>query len=237
MSKEGKNTTVLLGLAEDGLGNPLQYVPIRLNTAGELVVTGGSSGDIITPNSDNVATTLSAQATASIIYGFDGTAFDRIRSVGTTTDSIGSTLQGVLETVGHGYLFNNVTWERARSNGEELELFQTLSRTVESFSTQIANINWRGLTIFFRVIVDNGAVLTLTLQELFGTSGTWIDMPVSMSISGTGNFVMKVYPGIAETATTDFKSFDHLISRKIRLKVTPSNANSMTYVASASMAV
>lgn len=74
----------------------------------------GSAGDLAGLNN----ATSPGLLNLSVLYGYNGATYDRIRSSGASSDALGASNQG-LYTLGFNYGFNGATWDRLRVDAQK----------------------------------------------------------------------------------------------------------------------
>ena len=105
-----------------------------------------------------------------------------------------------------GMLYNNSTWDRARSNCWATA-DSSAARTATVAGAAVTNYNAAGAVITINVTAASGTTPTLVAKLQYTPDGgtTWIDYtakPVTTTISATGQTTLVVYPGVAEVANS-----------------------------------
>jgi hypothetical protein len=104
------------------------------------------------------------------------------------------------------YAFNNTTWDRFRNNEGNITVDSSGARTTTGVGTTGVNFNHTGVFIFINVTAATGTTPTLVLRvQWSGDNGTtWFDLDTTnaqtASITTTGTFALKVYPGLTAAA-------------------------------------
>lgn len=94
----------------------------------------------------------------------------------------------------------------ARAENSYQTIFPSAARTVATAdeSAEFTNSNWRGMRLFLNITVEVGtSTLDVKVQCKDTTSGTWFDLPgasLDQKSAITGDDILTIYPGIAETA-------------------------------------
>lgn len=107
---------------------------------------------------------------------------------------------------GDQFVFNGTTWDRERSNQIGAQLEATLSGKTASFNGAAqTNYNAAGAMIQLNVSVATGTTPTLVARVQYSIDGAnYVDLDVTnaatASITTTGTYVIKVYPGIPTVA-------------------------------------
>lgn len=86
----------------------------RVNVRGVLTSGGGTSADVSTVGSDDVATTKAGLHTVSHIHGYDDAEanWDRVRAGGDNADNEAATAEGALLAKSRQYVFDGAAWDR-----------------------------------------------------------------------------------------------------------------------------
>lgn len=209
-----KNTTAAPGnitgtkTPADGYTNPTDAI----NSWSLSGLFNGTTWDrwLSTTHGDNITTTKGANV-AAILYGWDGTNYDRIEVVGDNADAIATSITGHLETVTHNTGFNGTAWDRYRSIGNNSDGASAISLGVypsASFSYMFNGTSFdrmrgditNGLDVDVTRIgntgADNSTNSTSKLPVLVGRANvaapTWTEgnqVPLSIDLSGNTRII------------------------------------------------
>lgn len=70
----------------------------------------------------------------ALLYGFNGAAYDRLRSAADNGDALATLTLGVLRTMAVSMVFNGATFDRARGGGDNADALTTLALGVQRIS-------------------------------------------------------------------------------------------------------
>ena len=103
-------------------------------------------------------------------------------------------------------MFNSSTWDRMRSNWNQT-LDSSAARTATVAGTTGTNWNHTGMVVALNVTAVSGTTPTLVAKLQFSPDGgtTWIDYDAkatTATISTTGTYVLKFFPGCTEVANS-----------------------------------
>lgn len=212
-----------------------QLKPITTNASGNaqyvtVVADNGTSIDVISP-ADNISPSL-LFSTASILYGFDGASYDRIRSGLNNADGQASFATGILSTNAHNLKFNGTTFDRERNN-TDITVLASAARVASVNSADIVNYNAKGL----HLVIDVTAIaatpsITVTIQGRDALSGQYYTILTSAAIVAVGTTVLRVYPALVAAANL---IANDILPRTWRVSVTAADADSITYSVGASL--
>lgn len=147
-----------------------------------------------------------------------------------TADGVGVSSNNALVAVTYGHLFNNTSLDRQRNNYEETVL-ASAARTALVDSADLVNYNARGVV----VVIDATALsatpsVTFTIQGKSSLGSDYYTILASAAIVGTGQTILRVYPGITAAANL---SVSDVLPRIWRVSVAVGDADSLTYSVSA----
>lgn len=204
-----------------------EAVLIRTNQKGVLyVIPVSTSGQEITGRApaDNIdPADIFAEDTNAYLYAFDGTNFDRLRSI---IDGDASAPVGLLGVINRPQNFNGTDYDRQRNN-EAFEVLPSAARTATNNSSDFTNYNSRGLHIAFDVTAVSGTgSVTPVIQGLDPSSGKYYDLLVGPTVTATGLNIIKLYPGIVASANA---SASDILPRTWRVEIRHADASSYTY--------
>jgi hypothetical protein len=109
--------------------------------------------------------------------------------------------------------------------------------TTQQVSADQANVNGRGVIVVLNIStinvggMGNGSV-TLTIQGKDSASGQYYTLLAGAPVSTTGTFVYTIYPDIPPVPNVAAQS---PLPATWRVKVSPGNANSVSYTVGASV--
>lgn len=163
------------------------------------------------------------------IAGVDeAAALTAIASGALGADAKAWTTKNVALVAALGMDFNGTGFDRRR-NTLGLTGLSSTSRTVNAGTGNVTNYNHRGIVVFINVTVNASSLGSISpvIRGVDNFSGVAYDILVGpAAIIAPGLYVMRVYPGIAETAT--FAKSD-ILPRTFQLNTIANNANPMTY--------
>lgn len=108
-------------------------------------------------------------------------------------------------------LFNGTTWDRARGNFNSAIEASSAKTATGNGATQ-TNFNAAGIMLWGNVTAVSGTTPTLTVRVQWSPDGgtNWVDLDTTnaqtASITGTGTFVLRIYPGMATAANASLNS-------------------------------
>lgn len=249
-------TKVISGTGADSLfGFRVEATVTGSNTSGAPAAAPPSNAQLIMINNPAGTATVvpTAEAVAdgagsrtgiyvnARVQGYNGTAFDILRSVNgqqvvtwrnsTGTEMIVSSASDASSgsnSIGAGGMrFNNVTWDRERGN-TDVVLLTSAARTVQTASADQVNYNGRGVKVIFDVTNVTGAPsLPLAIQDKDPASGKYINRLVGAAVTTATTVEYIIYPG----ATAGAAVLSEPLIRVWRILVTPGTADAETYSA------
>lgn len=200
--------------------------------------------------SDAQATSLLIQTTGSYLFGYNGTAWDRVRTVNTgqvvatLKNSSGQELNvssygnsdgqsapnGLAATAGFGLLFNGSTWDRQRNN-LTAQIFASAARTSTVTSGDTQNFNHKGIILSLNVTAASGTGgLQLVIQMKDGTAAVYKQLNTApTAITATGQYVYMLYPGIGDTNSNNAQNISQVLPQNFRVQVIHGDSSSYTY--------
>lgn len=101
--------------------------------------------------------------------------------------------------------FNGTTWDRVRNNASNVTVDASAAKTVTVAGATATNFNAVGAFIQVNVTAVTGTTPTLTAAVQYSVDGTNFVLldntnAITASITATGQYVIKVYPGIPTVA-------------------------------------
>ena len=99
-------------------------------------------------------------------------------------------------------LYNGSTWDRGRNN-HNVTVDASSAKTVTAAGTPGTNHNFAGMTLAVNVTLVSGTTPTMSLKVQISHDGsTWADLAgaVLPSITGTGLYMLAIYPGVTPVA-------------------------------------
>lgn len=190
---------------------PVRCNFLRLRIA--TTITGGSiqaftrlSSDPWSPAAMLVASNTAAnlQATVSGTVGVTG-----YPTAAASADALANPTVTKIDAT--GLLFNGTTWDRARNNHNAAVEASSAKTATGNGATQ-TNFNAAGALVWINVSAVTGTTPTLTVRLQWSPDGgtTWVDLDTTnaqtASITATGTFVLRVYPGITTAANAALNS-------------------------------
>lgn len=263
LAQRGANVDVGTGYADsrvvlyDAGGNPLIFDSGKARVS--LYDSAGNALAAQTAGADTEANTANALRSASRLYTFNGTTWDRLRSVaggggtpGTgvlgTSNNMWDAVSSVYRpnysarTVPDGdaganvqaegkYQFNGTTWDRERNNTEGT-LLALASRTAAT-STVLPNHNGRYLMLYISFASRAGTpTMLIVIREAGG--GSYAAVSSIATPPGT-NAVIAIGPGIVQSDMVTNYSTGGVFARSVPLPrsilidVVPTDSTSLTY--------
>jgi hypothetical protein len=135
-----------------------------------------------------------------------------------------------LEATAYQLVFNGSSWDRERGN-VNVTLLANAARTAAA-TADVVLYNHRGIVIFIDVTARAGTTtLTPKVSVKDPVSGVYIDVWTAAAPIDTADatFAYLFYPQIAPAATTYTEELDTTLARDVRLTVTPSDTDAVTY--------
>lgn len=162
---------------------------------------------------------------ATVPYGSNGLPItDRQPSA----DAISDTTPRALDTICYPYLYDPTddTWDRQRPN-HSLTALASAARTATVNSSDLTNYNARGLHCIIDVSAYPAAASVVPhIQAYDPLSTSYYDILVGNAIVATGTTILKIYPGITESANA---SASDIVPRTFRVRMVHADADSITY--------
>lgn len=214
-----------------------QFKPGTTNPGGNsqyvtLVADNGTAVEVVSP-ADNINPSL-ALSTASILYGYDGATYDRIRSGLNNADGQASVATGVLSNNSHLMLFNGTTFDRQRNNFD-LTVLTSAARTASINSADFVNYNSRGVIIIINVTaIAATPSITVSIDGFDTTSGMYYSLLTSAAITTVSTTILSIAPGLNTVVNS---RLSELLPRTWRVSVVNADADSITYSIGASLVV
>jgi len=117
------------------------------------------------------------------------------------SDGVLATRKALIAFVGNAlFTEKNGTWDRERGN-DEITVLASAARTTSANSSDITNYNARGAIFFINVTAVSGSspTLNILIQMVDPVSaGTAVIAQLTANITGTGQYVLIVYPGATD---------------------------------------
>jgi hypothetical protein len=186
-----------------------KYFRLRLSTA----TTAGTT-TIVTEVSQMDATPIVATQPVSGTVTANVTGYP---TAAASADGLANPTVTKIDTT--SLLYNGTTWDRQRNN-ISVALDTSAARTASGNGATFTNHNARGVSFWINVTAVSGTVPTMTIRIQWSPDNgtTWIDMDATnlqtSSITGNGNFVLRLGPGLPAAATL---SANQLAPRLMRL--------------------
>jgi hypothetical protein len=208
---------------------------------GNLFVTLGAAGGgpiLIPDDADNVpeVATDARLPTVARVYGYDQAAgqFDRIRTDDDSNDASDADGDPSLRVMSRPRLYNSAlnAWIRARAN-DGISVFASAARTATVSSATLNNGNYRGGQFIINVTAiaaTPSVVFSIEARDLI--SNTFYSLLDSVAITGVGQTILRVYPGL--TAAANLVAND-LLPFQWRITATHADADSITYSVGANL--
>lgn len=111
-------------------------------------------------------------------------------------------------------------------------LFTSASRTTTTNSTDVTNTSTRGAHIIVTVSAYVSGIWTPIVQGKDPVSGNYYNIATGPTITGTGTYIMKVYPGIMSQTEADVLNgqiFNDFLPRTWRLQMLGASSPSATF--------
>jgi hypothetical protein len=168
----------------------------------------------------------------SFIMGFNGTTYDRIRSIANNADAIAVTTLGILPGASYQYGFNGTTWDRLASGGNAADAEATRSLGLTESDSYLRGFNgttWDRL----RSVANNSDAIAVTtlgnissavynylfngstwdrrrsgvitgqaLVDWSSTSSSNITTNVTTAVKGTAGILNRVFVNVVGTTST-----------------------------------
>ena len=146
--------------------------PLSLDTAGNLrVLTSGS-----TAPADAFANPTTALTDFSLLGGYNGTTWDRVRALANNADTVAVSTLGNLSTLGYNYVYNGASWDRVRGTAAQgtASYLQdvTTSGTLGSLNAAVTVSAQGALSVGFQITA--GLTGTITAEASFDGGTTWV---------------------------------------------------------------
>lgn len=175
-------------------------------------------------------TALKVDSTGSLkIYGggsltgADG-ASNSLTGIPATGDATGRLLAGA------PYGFNGTTWDRIRNN-HEVTLLASAARTASVNTSDQVNYNARSIVVTIDITaIAVATTLTVAIKYKDTLSGKYVTLLTSAALAVVGTTSLQVGAALPDTANL---SANKAVPRVWRVEITNSDANSITYSASA----
>jgi len=191
------------------------------------LLEAGRQASVNTPNADNLAATIQALAARGLLYGFDGTAWDRLLA-DAPADALTQPARG-LDVLAMPHSFNESTWDRLRGN-TELTLLANATRSSTTLSAEQTSYNARGVIVWIYVsAVPGGDTVALNVHAKDPVSGAFANWLRGGAVAGLGNYDYVVYPGVVDTTAEVHGEQAMPIPRSWRIQVVHSGAGNFTY--------
>lgn len=145
-----------------------------------------------------------------------------------SADSIAST---GLQEEGIG-LYNGTTFDRMRTNLDNISLVASASYTTTQTGTDQTNYNHRGLIVTLDMTTVGTGSVTLEIDMKDPVSGKYVALLTGSAVTTNVTNIYTVYPGNTVSANV---SVSTILPRTWRVKVTANNANAATYSVGASL--
>jgi hypothetical protein len=216
-----------------------------------------------TDSSDAVAAGRQSLITLSTVMGYNGTTFDRVRTVtpadaqagsighlavaarltgynGTSFDRLRSETpaDGLSGSIGHLLTLSrgqrfNGTTYDREQGNQNISLLASAARTVTTSTSDQLNVNHRGVHVYVDVTAVPGGE-TLTVDiEALIDTGVYYSLHSGTPINATGVYIYKVYPGLGGGSAIA----NDALPRTWRVTVTHSAGGSWTYSVRANLMV
>lgn len=219
---------------------------------GSALVTSTNPAVTQQGNADDQSATDRGLLTNGRLYGYDGTAWDRVLtasgalrvvqySPGQSAVSVGtSNADGVAVSAiaalsnADNWLFNGATWDRQRSNTEGVAL-ATSDRTATAVSPIIPNHNGRALFALLIVNTAGTGNLTLRARQYADAAGTGLPTNLgafNTGITATGRYGLMIAPGITPAnigASGTVQQVAAQVFRSFVVEVVPSDGSTWNY--------
>lgn len=130
-----------------------------------------------------------------------------------------------------GFDAGSTGYNRWRNN-HVATLLASTARTADTASADQTLYNARGVRVHVQVSASTGATITANIQVKDSVSGAYVNVLTSTAITTTGDFSLRVYPGIGAVAN---QAVSDILARTWRINVTHASTNSVTYSAGADM--
>jgi hypothetical protein len=221
---------------EVSTNDPLPTTAVGGGAGGsEQVAITSANGDALTApaDTDGLGATGVGLVTNARLYGYNGTTWDRLRTINGNADALATDVAGV-KVAGFNHMYNGVTWDRVRNNTEGT-LFPSAARTSTQSTPTQTNYNSKGVILYLNVTANPGGSETLSINFHY------VD-PVSNNVTTqiatlitqpavNGMYTLHLYPG-ASSAPTDpanNKSFSLPLPRQWQAAIAHSGSGSWTY--------
>ena len=189
--------------------------------------------------------------TGSYLLGFNGTTWDRVRTVNTgqikatlynstgtepTITSLSSLGDGAtlssngLAQYGLNYLYNGASYDRFRNNLVGTGL-ASAARTSTTTSSDFTNYNHRGIVLSLNVTVASGAgglQVQIQAKDTIALAYKAINTAPT-AITATGQYIYMIYPGIDTVSNNNAQNVSQVLPQIFRISVTHGDSSSYTY--------
>jgi hypothetical protein len=108
----------------------------------------------------------------------------------------------------------------------EAVLLASAARTTTQTSSDISNLNERGIVVILDVTIAGTGSITLTIQGKDSTSGTYYTILTGSAVTTMSTNVYRIYPGVTAVGAATVQ--DHLPAL-FRIIVTSNNPNAIEY--------
>lgn len=135
--------------------------------------------------------------------------------------------------IGRHFTFNGTTWDRIRGNIEGTAL-ASAARTAETDSADITVYNNVGIMVFLDITVASGTGGLQTVVQLKDpVSGNYVNGNVWTAVTATGTRAHAHYPGAADAPAAAAGRIsladEQIVTRTMRIRVSPGDGSSYTY--------
>jgi hypothetical protein len=222
----GGDKAVATGLT----GNSIYSFAIPPMSQMRIRTTGYSSGTIV----GSVA--LSSVPLPTFVLGITPSNFVSLGDGASNTRTAPTSPLGDVDYPTFPRLYNGTNWDRER-NVAALTLLSSSARTTTTNSSDQINYNWHGLLLTVDVSSAGTGSITPSIQTKDSISGNYKTIwTAATALTTNGTYVYALYPSSLGAASyTEVAQI--LVGRTWRLATVANNANSVTYSASADMAL
>jgi hypothetical protein len=182
------------------------YGAIMLDSSGRIIL-GTSTASIGVVTSAGTKTPADAFAiptdgsdTLSFMMGLNGSStYDRLRSVGNSTDAVTATSLGILTGASYQYGLNSGgTWDRIRSGGNAADGEATISVGLAESDAYVKLLNGSGTWDRGR----SGVITGQALVDWSSTSSSNITTDTTTAVKATAGIVNRIFVNTAGTTST-----------------------------------
>jgi hypothetical protein len=222
----GGDKAVATGLT----GNSIYSFAIPPMSQMRIRTTGYSSGTVV----GSVA--LSSVPLPTFVLGITPSNFVSLGDGASNTRTAPTSPLGDVDYPTFPRLYNGTNWDRER-NVAALTLLSSSARTTTTNSSDQTNYNWHGLLLTVDVSSAGTGSITPSIQTKDSISGNYKTIwTAATALTANGTYVYALYPSSLGAASyTEVAQI--LVGRTWRLAAVANNANSVTYSASADMAL